>query len=318
MFALACPHCSKPIEDDPHCEECGLDASLLVQIRRSAEALAQKAAERAAFGEWQNAYEAAAESLRLARSDNDLAAFVLLIAALAGAQGSVSSIPRPRADALPSTLPPFVDEALSVAERLRTAPSISEVEELLHELDPQHPFLPPPLPAPVELPKPRPLWPAWAVAASVALLAGTVMGWYATRQPAQKRTTEKRQLTTPPVIPAAPPRPSAPKPWAMAMDDAEIQNSFSTDAWRHGLQASKNGDYERARKFLELAIQGPRTSWYWEDALFYLGKTYHRLGRLGDAAAAYERLAREAPDSQYVPEARRFLARIARGEGVDR
>jgi tetratricopeptide (TPR) repeat protein len=318
MPALACPQCSKPIGDDARCAECAFDASLLLQVRQSARRLATVAARHAAKGQWQAAYDAAAESLRLARSDNDLAAFILLVAALAGAHGSVPSVPRPRAEALPSTAAPFLDEVLSTATRLRAmADNPEEAETLLRELDPRHALLPAPPPPTTPPPASPPASPKRApsplfalVAGAVLLVAGFGSGWYG-------RRAERLQAVAPPppaaAQPAATPAPAPPSAAAPPLPD-----TLRADAYRRGRDASKRKQYKEALPYLEIAAKAPAGNWYSEDALFFLGKTYHRLGRREDAAAAYRRLEKEAPNSSYVPEVRVLLARLERGQGVER
>jgi tetratricopeptide (TPR) repeat protein len=334
MLSLSCPQCTKPIADDGRCAKCGLDATLVVQIRRAAERAARNAARAAAAGSWQEAYDIAAGSLRLARRDNDLAAFVLLAAALAGAQGYVATVARPRADALPESVAPLVDGVLACADRLRTlaatSASSSEIEDTLRDLDVQHPLLPPPPPPPaVAPPPPRPLWPRLATAAGMALVVGVAAGWWN-----GERTTRNlfetqiaataTQSKAPGQVAVAAAAPPPVEPWVKALHElppgasAALRDDLRSRAWRRGRDASRNGRYEEARQFLELAVQGPSRSWYWPHAVYYLGKSYHRLGRKEDAAATYRRLERDAPSSDYVPEARRLLARIAKGQGVDR
>src|SRR5262245_32300914 len=113
MAVIACPQCASPIAQGDQCAQCGLDASLLVHVRRAADSLAHQAAAAAGTGAWQQAYEAAAESLRLVRQDNDLAAFVLVAATLGGARGPLRSVPRPRTEALPASLAPLAEELLA-------------------------------------------------------------------------------------------------------------------------------------------------------------------------------------------------------------
>lgn len=326
MSVLACPQCTNPITDG-RCAECGLDSSLLVQVRRSAERLARRAAQEAAAGEWQKAYDNAAESLRLSRRSNDLAAFVLLSATVAGAQGSVAMIPLPLASALPASLAGLLDDVLAMAGRLRrlseNASSPSEIETVLQELDPQHALLPPP---PAH--RPQRLSPLGVTAAGLALVAGLAGGWWngerTTRQRMEARlATVSRpppvSSSTPAPEPAPAPAPTpAPEPWVNALQSLpSLKEGLGAQAWRRGRNASRDGRYDEARQFLEVAVQTSKTSWYWPHALYYLGKSYHRLGRRDDAMAAYRRLEREAPDSEYVPEVRRLLARLDRGEGVD-
>ena len=119
MSALACPQCTNPVPEPGPCPSCDLDISLLFRIRRAAGSLAHRAAQSAAEGEWQRAYDRARESLSLARSDNDLAAFVLLLATVAGAHGSLASVPRPRAGQLPASLAPYAEELIAAARALR-------------------------------------------------------------------------------------------------------------------------------------------------------------------------------------------------------
>jgi tetratricopeptide (TPR) repeat protein len=336
MVALACPQCAQPIAGGGRCGECGFDASLLSNIRRAAERLAHQAAERAAGGGWQEAYDTAAESLRFVREQNDLAAFVLLVASLAGARGSVAAVPRPRAAALPAPLAPWVDEVLDAAGQLRALGARSaspvEIQRALRELDPRHPLLPDPVPSR----RRRWLVPATAVAvalplAAIAGLAGRWNGAETTRQQMQGRIAaldnalrRARQApppgASPPAVVPAPPL----DPWLRALQglpprtQTRVQDSVSREAWHLGRAASRRGRYEQARKYLELAAQGPRGSDYWDAALYYLGKAYHRLGRPEEARAAYQRLEREAPHSTYLPEARRLLGRLERGQGVER
>jgi hypothetical protein len=119
MSALACPQCTNPVPEPGPCPSCDLDVSLLFRIRRAASSLAHRAAQSAAEGEWQQAYDRARESLSLARSDNDLAAFVLLLAMVGGAHGTLASVPRPRVEQLPASLAPYADELIAAARALR-------------------------------------------------------------------------------------------------------------------------------------------------------------------------------------------------------
>lgn len=292
--------------------------------------MAQKAARQAADGEWQAAYDTAAESLRLARQDNDLAAFVVIVASLAGAHRSVSSVPRPRAEALPPSLAPLLDETLEVAQRLRSmgeeSASAAEIETVLRELDPQHRLLPPPAPLPVEAPvvPPQPQrfpWRLMTAAAGVALLIGALTGSWTGQQTTQQKLgpriaeLEKRLQTTPepPAVPIQAAQAQSREPLLR-----QVQTTLSLEAYRHGLKASQREEYKEARQYLEFAVQGPRDSYYWDDSLYYLARAYHRLHEREKAAAAYRRLEREAPGSVYLKDTRQFLARLEQGQEVER
>jgi tetratricopeptide (TPR) repeat protein len=291
MPALACPQCSKPIGDDARCAECAFDASLLLQVRQSARRLATVAARHAANGQWQAAYDAAAES-----------------------------VPRPRAEALPSTAAPFLDEVLSTATRLRAmADNPQEAETLLRELDPRHALLPAPPPPTTPPPASPPVTPKRATSPLSALVAGAVLlvagfgsGWYG------RRAERPQAVSPPPPVAAQPAATPAPAPAPPSAAAPPLPDTLRADAYRRGRDASKRKQYKEALPYLEIAAQPPARNWYSEDALFFLGKTYHRLGRREDAAAAYRRLEKEAPNSSYVPEVRVLLARLERGQGVER
>jgi tetratricopeptide (TPR) repeat protein len=345
----------KPIEDGGRCSDCGLDASLLLHVRGAAETLSAKAAQYAAEGRWQAAYDAAGESLRLVRADNDLAAFVLLLATLEGAQGPISSVAKPRAEHLPAELAPFADDVVATAIRLRSLvdshASDEEIERVLLDFDPDHPLLSArgpaatvaPLPTVAEAPpavpaapirRPRRLWPVVTTAAGAALLIGVLTGdWNGQRTTRQQLAAHiadleaRAQTTTAPQPTPTAATQSAPgtrsgDPWVEALRELppqtykELQDNLGSSAWRRGRDASRAARYEEARRYLEFAVQGPRGSWYRPHALFYLAKTYHRLGRREEAAATYGRLEREAPDSGYGDEARRLVARLQQGQGV--
>jgi tetratricopeptide (TPR) repeat protein len=365
MVSIACPQCSTPIPAQGRCSQCGLDASLLLRILGASARLTRTAAQRAGDGVWQEAYNAAAESLRLSRRDNDLAAFVLLAATLAGAQGAVATVPRPRAEALPTPLAPLVDGVLGAATKLRGLAESSsppaELEEALRgalrELDEHHPLLSYLRPKPpieemkrrdqklkilpgVRKPEGRPVWPALTAAALAALILGAVVVWSASRMIRTRsqgqitdltrrlqhteenlRNAQSRPATKPPEDPlgrAISQLENTGRPGHPSSAAAALRDDISRRAWRRGYDASVRHRYDEARELLELAIEGPHKSEYWDDALYYLGKAYHRLGRREEARAAYQRLEREAPSSPFLPEARRLLVRLDGHEGAGR
>lgn len=339
MTALACPQCTSSIPDQGHCEECGLDASLLLQILNAAARLAWRAAQQAADGAWQEAYDSAAESLSLDRRENDLASFVLLAAALAGAQGTVKSIPRPRMEAVPAPLSALVERVLATATTLRDltegSATDADLEATLRELDDHHPWLRRTNP---ERGKPRTTWSILAAGTLSGLILASVVAWWAVNRvqarsqgriddlAAQLLRTDEflrhERSRSGPASNASRPNVSPVAPASSSDHTASAIAAFHDDAgrrsWIKGFSASKHRRYEEARQFLELAVQGPHESDYWDDALYYLAKTYHRLGRREEALAGYQRLEREAPSSSYLPEARRLVARLERHLGVDR
>jgi len=361
MISIACPQCSTPIPAAGRCGPCGLDASLLLQILGASARLARTSAQRAGDGAWQEAYNAAAESLRLSRRDNDLAAFVLLAATLAGARGPVEAVPRPRAEALPAVVAPWVDGLLAAATRLRglaAGSPIAEIERALRELDERHPWLaglgpkPPsearkPEEAPPRTPlrrdgrvTPKPLWPALVAAAVITLAIGSLVVWWTVRAlraaPQAQIANLTLQLQRSQEELRRAPRPTAAKapedPLEQAVRQLEdpklsghspkaaaaLRDGIGRQAWRRGYEASARHRYDEARLLLEVAVQGSHQSDYWDDALYYLGKAYHRLGRGEEARATYRRLESEAPTSPFLPEAHRLLVRLDRHQGVGR
>ena len=115
---LRCPQCGEPLERGGVCQ-CGLDPTLLFAVVESAERLARQAAALAGAGQWQEAANAAAESLRLQTSGNDLAALVLLAARVAGASGGPASVPEPDPQKLPETLREASDRVVTSVRQLR-------------------------------------------------------------------------------------------------------------------------------------------------------------------------------------------------------
>jgi hypothetical protein len=351
---IACPSCGGPVGPEGRCVECRLDASLLVRIRATAELLARRAAGRAAAAAWQEAYDHAAESLRLAWRDNDLAALVLVVAAAAGARGGVRKVPRPRMERLPAGLgghagfATLVAELAALRQRLEAKHDPASAAAELATFRARHPGLLAPAGARVEAPagqvrradsrRVR----RWAAAA--AILAGVLAGGVAAgvwragagsragTAPAaavergrgqvqalasrvlllQEELRQARLETRPTVAPGL----ASP---AVAAPAGEVRALASRAAWLRGLRASRRRRWDAARHFLELAAATSGRDDYWRgDTLFYLAKTYHRLGRRELAAGAYRHLVAEQPGSALAQEADRLRARLARGEGVER
>jgi tetratricopeptide (TPR) repeat protein len=352
IASTPCPNCERPIGGDGHCAECGLDATLLFAIRRSAETLARQSARRAGDGQWQKAYDAAAESLRLVANENDLAAFVLLVSSLAGARGSVRQVAKPDPQRLPTELRGPLEELLATLKELRSILQVEDEEEAarrVRELQARHPGLRlfGEIEAPVAVtslvlretqPSRRFLAMVAAAMLLVALLGGWAAAGWAGRQGERERLalaqrlheTEERlrqQQETRPSPPVTPPQ----DPWltalaaldqpetAPAAREAGVRDLTSRAAWKQGRAASRAGRYKEAKRWLELAVQGPRESDYRDDALYYLAKTCHRLGERERAEELYQRVMREAaPGSNFAFEAQRLLGLLRDGKGVDR
>ena len=141
FVSIPCPNCGHRIDSAGVCAECGLDATLLFAIRRSAETLARQSAQRAGEGRWQEAYDVAAESLRLMANGNDLAAFVLLASSLAGARGAVRRIARPDPHRLPVELRGPLKELLATEEEIRSLLQTEDSDEAarrVRELEERH------------------------------------------------------------------------------------------------------------------------------------------------------------------------------------
>lgn len=115
----SCPGCGGALPADAACS-CGLDPDLLRRVVAAADATAHRAARLAAEGRWQRAADTASTSLRLRRSDNDLAAFVLLTARLAGATGGPPTVPAPRPEKLPPTLGSYAQPLIHSLTALRS------------------------------------------------------------------------------------------------------------------------------------------------------------------------------------------------------
>jgi hypothetical protein len=145
MPANACPRCAGSLDAEGDCAACRLDAAWAPRLRRAADALARRAARRAGEGAWQAAYDYAAESLRLAWHANDLAAFILVAATVAGARGSVGKVPRPRMERLPpilgahATLLALAEELRGLGERLADSPDLHAAEHLVAAFEARFP-----------------------------------------------------------------------------------------------------------------------------------------------------------------------------------
>ena len=354
IASISCPNCTRRIDGDGHCPECGLDATMLFAVRRSADTLARRGAQLAGEGEWQSAYDAAAESLRLVANENDLAAVVLLASSLGGARGSVHKIAQPDPQRLPAELRRPLEELLATVDELRSILSIEDETEAarrIRELQGRHSGLrlfgeiDAPAPDSVAAPSPVPRQEqrsrrSLALVAAASLLVALLGGWAAVdfsgrarqerlelEQKLQEMAGRLRQQQTP----RPPPAVLHQDPWLTALAALDRPEALSTPsatgvrdltsraAWKRGRIASRTGRYEEAKRWLELAVQGPRESDYRDDALYYLAKTYHRLGQPERAAKLYQQVQQEAsPGSNFSAEAQRLLDRLRHGEGVDR
>lgn len=333
MTNIACPHCANLLAESGQCEACGLDGALLLAIRGTARELANEAARHAGAGDWAQAYELAAESLRLMWRDNDLAAFVVLVAAVAGVRGPVRSIPRPRPELLPESLAPHVEDVLATAERLRSGEEAEEIEQVeeVAKVEEEPSPLATDLEAgqetetePIEavLPSPPPPW--WrgrsaglSAAAVVLLAAGVLLGELLGRVGSREPLPPDGPLPASPAPAAAAIQARPAPPPALAPALPRIPVAVGHTAWSEGRKASSDGSYAKAREHLEIAVLVPPETFYWDDALYYLARAYHRLGECEKAAGAYDRLIQGSSHSQFVSDARHFRGRLTCGDEVE-
>ncbi len=121
LNAYACPNCDTDLTPKQSCASCGLDGSLICYLLERARALDLGALKAAAQGRWQDAYDTACTRLELSSRQSDVAAFIMLLSAVAGgvARGP-RRIPRPRPEQLPAELAPHVDDLIEEASRLRS------------------------------------------------------------------------------------------------------------------------------------------------------------------------------------------------------
>lgn len=350
---LDCPHCKTPISASAGvCGSCGLDATLLFAIHRGAGRLAALAANRAGAGDWQQAYDLSAHSLRLVRRGNDLAAFVLLGAAVAGARGTVARVPRPRGERLPAAL---AEQVEPLVERVRSLRSAAP-DEAQPEPSPEKAALstrpPAEAPAPPVGVRPSAVRPAWAagIAATGLLLGGLAGAWWRdTASPLPDQGISSAHESSSP--PAAAPLSAEPQATMVRTRLAELEAVSAVEqsalegrwvdalrflaalpegtaerpsfdrvrregglaAWRRAYRLSAAGRYPEAEELLALVVAGPRDRYYWDDALYYLARAQHRQGRLEAARESYQRLLVEAPAEELAPHARRFLAQLGGG-----
>ena len=115
-MSIVCPECGGVCED-AKCGHCNLSLELVLRVSRTADGLARSAARCLAEGRSQRACALAEESLRLRTRDNDLAAFVVIVARCTGAAGNLASVPRPRGDRIPESLRSHLPRVLAKVRR---------------------------------------------------------------------------------------------------------------------------------------------------------------------------------------------------------
>jgi len=322
------------------CPSCAADLSLLHAVVTAATTLARKAAQLAAQGKWQSAYDSAAESLRLKSTDNDLAAFVLLLSAFEGATGSVRAVPRPHAENLPDEVGKYLHDLLDAVEKVRSQdlPSSDCVRSRGTRSY-------------------RPLHLALATIGFLAL--GLVLGQFllqrgerisileSAERPLSNHVRSQNQAT--PTIPAITQRQDGESTsehtfafdrelslilaktaladdWAkVARLVAEVQpqhredlvrdilpSSLARRAYLSGLRASRYGDYGCAEVLLDIAMTlAPPDTYFEDDALYYRARALQRTGHSLEAWELFNRVLTEFPSSPYRREARRFLPMVA-------
>ena len=302
-MSIECPECGGVCEG-AQCDRCDFPLELVGRVSRAADRLSRTAARSLADGRPQKACELAEESLRLRTKDNDLAAFVVIVARCAGAAVSLLSIPSPRADRLPESLRSHLHAVLTEIRSPETG-GLSVIPEQR------------------DLGDRRFGMPALAVAVVVfALVSGYIFGSWGdgSREP----PTARRE--TPPSTGG--PGPGAPngtpdEPDPPTDEDRELVSRVVKENWidtllvaraayQRGRSRSRRGLYDSAATDFGVARQFGDGAYFYDDAVYFQARALQRSGSLCKAQEAYEHLLSLSTDEglPYRADAKRFLGQL--------
>ena len=246
----------------------------------------------------------AEESLRLRTRDNDLAAFVVIVARCAGAVGGLASIPCPRADRLPESLRTHLPGVLAEIR----SPQARELHGAVREQR--------------QADNRRVGVPTLAVAAVVLALASGYIGssFDGLPEPSSARGDPPLPDLGEPQTPKD--RPDGPE--LPADDDGGELLSQVVDqnlidslvvaraAYQRGRLRSRRGLYDGAAADFGIAREFGHGAYFYDDAVYYQARALHRSGSLSKAQKAYEHLL-SLPTEEgrpYRADAKRFLGQL--------
>ena len=251
----------------------------------------------------------AEESLRLRTQDNDLAAFVVIVARCAGAVGSLASIPSPRAHRLPESLRGHLAGVLAEIR----SPEPGEPRRIGEHGEPRDG---------------RFSMAAVAFVVVVLALASVYVGFWVNgrREPSTVRVDSPPS----PGLPAAPATGAPVEPDTPDNDGEEALSRAVDEGWidagvvaqtayRRGRSRSRSGLYDGAAADFGIARRFGDGYYFYDDATYYQARALHRSGSLPEAQEAYEHLLSLSTDERlpYRADAKRFLEQLRnrRAEG---
>jgi len=107
---------------------------------------------------------------------------------------------------------------------------------------------------------------------------------------------------------------SVPEPTRAEIVRQALPSSQARRIYLAGIQASAQGDYQRATALLTSALAlGGEGAYFNDDARYYLARAQQRSGNPGAAARGFRQLLAENPGSLYSRDARRFLDMLEEG-----